>query len=583
MPKLPSARDVSPVSPRVAADPGVRAPAQAFESPLQIASQEFQPAAEAFAKVALQQENRRDTVDRSSRINQFSREADAELRRLNTEADLSDEEVLRQFGSFLSEKRSKLIEDHRGSKDSAANLTLRLQDVESDAIGRASAISTKIGREKVVKTFGDALSPLVLKASQDPKLENIDQLFTGLETQISDIRAALDPTEEENFRQTGRQQIVLSAVDTLIARGRVETAESMLRDGKLSQFLPPDTQRDMNRRIESVRFAREETLRKIAQAEAVVGRPLSDKERLGIIGLGGEDKLIEVGDPTSPTGSRLIRESEALGKPGKPRSPLVNIEQPQIGSIPPGFQVVRDPKNTNVMRMEPIPGGPAEAEINAASQKKVEQQRQLSRQSKIVVRDIDRAMSIIDSAMLGSAAGGVAGSLSFVPGTPAFKLERQLDSIKARVSFDSLQQMRAASPTGGALGSVAVKELDLLTSTLGSLDVRQDDEILRENLGQIRELYLDAWFGTPDEHKAAIDDGRMTPAQSKRLMEERKKVGFDAIGRSLDAEEKQDDLDADDILAMSLDQITALSDEQIDKLNAKQQKALDKRLKELGR
>src|SRR5688572_24929289 len=110
MPRLPSARDVTTISPRIASDPGVKAPAGTFESPLGVAAEELKPAVDVLAQVALKQENRRDTVDRSSRINQYAREADLELRRLNTEADLSDEKVLSGYGSFLAERRQKLIE-----------------------------------------------------------------------------------------------------------------------------------------------------------------------------------------------------------------------------------------------------------------------------------------------------------------------------------------------------------------------------------------------------------------------------------------------------------------------------------------
>lgn len=577
MPRLPSARDVASVSPRITSDPGLRVPAQPTDSSLGTAS-------DILTQVALKQENRRDTVDRSSRINQYAREADLELRRLNTEADLSDENVLSGYGKFLSERRQKLIEEHGGSKDSIANLTMRLQDVESSAIGNASSISTKIGREKVVKTFGDSLAPLVQRATQDPKLENINQLFTGLETQISDIRGALDPTEEDKFRQTGRQQIVMSAVDTLVARGRVETAESLLRDGNLSQHLTPDMQRDFSRRVETIRFAREETTRKIAQAEAVLGRPLKDTERLNLIGLGKENKLVEVGDPSSPTGTRFVFESDAVGKPGVSKNT-------GMGTIPPGFQLVRDPVNPNATRLQPIPGSPAETEMIQARQKQVERQEQAVTQSRTVIRSVDRAMQMMENrdfpeTLPGS--GLARAALRFGTGS-VFDVDNELETIKANIGVDSIQQMRAASPTGGALGNTSDRDIAMMQAMKGSLNVRQDPKILRQNLQDIRELYLNAWFGSPEEIQAAVDDGKITRDQALQLQKERETVGFDAIGRALDANAEnkknteQKKMAPEIIASMSLKQITTLTDEQIDSLDANQQKALDKRLKELGK
>jgi hypothetical protein len=49
--------------------------------------------------------------------------------------------------------------------------------------------------------------------------------------------------------------------------------------------------------------------------------------------------------------------------------------------------------------------------------------------------------------------------------------------------------MREASPTGGALGQVAVQELNSLQSTLGSLDPNQDEATLRTNLNNIYKHY----------------------------------------------------------------------------------------------
>ena len=39
-----------------------------------------------------------------------------------------------------------------------------------------------------------------------------------------------------------------------------------------------------------------------------------------------KERLVEIGDETSPTGSRFVKESEAEGKPGRPRKPQVEIK-----------------------------------------------------------------------------------------------------------------------------------------------------------------------------------------------------------------------------------------------------------------
>jgi len=104
--------------------------------------------------------------------------------------------------------------------------------------------------------------------------------------------------------------------------------------------------------------------------------------------------------------------------------------------------------------------------------------------TEIVLNKIDEAQKL-----LGVTTTGFGSILSVVPGTPAKELANTLGTIKARLGFDQLQQMRNASPTGGALGQVAVKELEALQSAIASLDQAQDAKTLEKNLNQIKSSY----------------------------------------------------------------------------------------------
>lgn len=74
-------------------------------------------------------------------------------------------------------------------------------------------------------------------------------------------------------------------------------------------------------------------------------------------------------------------------------------------------------------------------------------------------------------------------------GTAANDLRATLETIKANVAFDKLQQMRASSPTGGALGAVSDKEMSLLSAALTSLDQTQSAEQLTQNLDNLEQIY----------------------------------------------------------------------------------------------
>lgn len=113
-----------------------------------------------------------------------------------------------------------------------------------------------------------------------------------------------------------------------------------------------------------------------------------------------------------------------------------------------------------------------------------------------VIDDVTAAKSLVS----GTTTGLVGAGSAYVPGTDAYNLKQRLLTIKANLGFDRLQQMRDASPTGGALGQVAVQELQALQATVGSLELGQTRQELQQNLDKI-ELHYNNWLkavgGTP--------------------------------------------------------------------------------------
>lgn len=129
----------------------------------------------------------------------------------------------------------------------------------------------------------------------------------------------------------------------------------------------------------------------------------------------------------------------------------------------------------------------------------------------------DRIIGKVDEALplVSGLTSGLGSVTSFIPGTAGANLRSTLETIKANLGFDRLQQMRDASPTGGALGQVAVKELDALQSSVSSLDLNQSPDRLRNNLEQIKTHYArwrQATLGKlPEEKRTEPGAGSLTP------------------------------------------------------------------------
>jgi hypothetical protein len=102
--------------------------------------------------------------------------------------------------------------------------------------------------------------------------------------------------------------------------------------------------------------------------------------------------------------------------------------------------------------------------------------------ARIVIAKVDEALK-----QTGPLTTGLPGKvLGRYSGTSAYDLDRTLDPIRANIGFKELQDMRAVSPTGGALGQVAIKELEFLQASIASLDQGQSREQLENNLKDIK-------------------------------------------------------------------------------------------------
>ena len=156
---------------------------------------------------------------------------------------------------------------------------------------------------------------------------------------------------------------------------------------------------------------------------------------------------------------------------------------PEVGTIPQGYELYKDPQ-TGAYRMQPIAGGPADTSENVAAANE-----QAGRAAGVVLEDINRLQRMLDESTL--PVTGAGSLLKIIPGTNALNASKLVQTIAGNIGFDRLQQMREASPTGGALGSVSQQELETLQSVLGSLDLAQSQDVFEYNLNRLEQIYTE--------------------------------------------------------------------------------------------
>lgn len=155
----------------------------------------------------------------------------------------------------------------------------------------------------------------------------------------------------------------------------------------------------------------------------------------------------------------------------------------KYGTIPSGYRLVEGPEGAT---MEPVPGSPAAMEAEQAANQQNMREGQKSAQSDLVSGTINNVLNTLRTSDMPLT--GWASLASGIPGTPQHDLAQKLSTIEANIGFDKLQAMREASPTGGALGAVSGREMDLLQAVFGSLKQSQSKGQLVGNLELANEV-----------------------------------------------------------------------------------------------
>lgn len=158
-------------------------------------------------------------------------------------------------------------------------------------------------------------------------------------------------------------------------------------------------------------------------------------------------------------------------------------EKPTQGPQPDYEWVMRGDKPMQIRKGSAQPG---DRPYDAVAERK---QPDASGPSPYAIERADRTIQSIDelSAKVSNWNTGYGSVFSGMPESQARNFKAEMDTLKANIAFNELTAMREASKTGGALGAVSDKEMQLLQSALGALDTGQSPANLKAQLDKIKE------------------------------------------------------------------------------------------------
>ncbi len=126
------------------------------------------------------------------------------------------------------------------------------------------------------------------------------------------------------------------------------------------------------------------------------------------------------------------------------------------------------------------------ADVAATQTAKVQAIQQQATTADTVLTSVSKALKQVNP----TSSGFIGGISSAIPSSPSNNLQATITTIKSNLAFTELAKMRAASPTGGALGAISDKEEELLSSTVANLGVNQSSSQLKENLKAVQTHYV---------------------------------------------------------------------------------------------
>ena len=114
---------------------------------------------------------------------------------------------------------------------------------------------------------------------------------------------------------------------------------------------------------------------------------------------------------------------------------------------------------------------------------------------------------------VGAKFGAALGQL--LPASEQGRVVSRLNTLKANLALDKVNEMRAASPTGGAAGNMTEKEWPLFMQAFGSLDAAENRQDLEERLKNASIKLFNRINGTPEQRQSAVEKGTITKQENE--------------------------------------------------------------------
>ncbi len=268
-------------------DPGVNAPAAAFDMGGGILQETGGHLQDKFARIAEAEQKRKDAIGRARADRTFEERATDLLRTLEQADDPTDPEAQRAFNEGMETLATELSTSHSPNPNSQAALYSAFQPKLAKFYAQGGTIAATHTRRLMQDQLVEARSTGVNAVAQDP--DNLFGALQGYREKLDLMRDALSPTEYSEAQRQATDLFTKTALTTMIRRGQNEQVKRILAtDPELVEMLDPQTIVDLRTEIDAFdQAAREEDLeysRGVARARSIYGPKPTPEQVASVLG-----------------------------------------------------------------------------------------------------------------------------------------------------------------------------------------------------------------------------------------------------------------------------------------------------------
>lgn len=187
--------------------------------------------------LGLQMKRREDVIDRVQRLTDFDALAQNGLTAVNDTEDIAKKATVDGYVSSLRQKASEILAQHTGTAASRAELQAQLTNQVGQYAKSATAAQVKAQQQFIGRAIEQEANALAGAGAFAPQM--MPQLFERLDEKLSTYADAMSPEQTAAYKEAGRSQIAMGAIDKLQQEGQWQSAKAMLQNPEVVKYLAP--------------------------------------------------------------------------------------------------------------------------------------------------------------------------------------------------------------------------------------------------------------------------------------------------------------------------------------------------------